>query len=105
MHNKKDEKKILGVDEQSCFTEIGNIINSCYLSAISNFLNISIIPTAPKLIIDINGTIFKQVLDKDLHKKDKIFIFENEFIGNNVKGYFIFVPNLNAIDVLMKKQE
>ena len=89
---------------QSALKEAGSILAASYLKAISDFLKLSLIPSAPVLMF---GEI-KEILDKalsELTKRSEIaFCIETEFLesGSSVNGHFLLIPEIGSLEVILK---
>jgi chemotaxis protein CheC len=61
----------LGVMEQSGIKEVGNILSSAYLTALSDFMGMMLVPSVPSLVVD-GG-------------------------ASNLKGHFLLLPDLASL--------
>ncbi|MCL2618225.1 MAG: chemotaxis protein CheC [Defluviitaleaceae bacterium] len=86
--------------ELSTLTEVGNILVSSYLGSLAAMINKKIVPSVPQLAADMANAVlsvpaieFGRVADKALFI-ESLFGTEEE----NVKGYFIFVPEMESFE-------
>ena len=89
----------------SSLQEVGNILISSYISALGTLINKRIIPSVPVCAIDMAGAIlsvpaieFGKIADGALH----IETLFNSGDVNQVKGYFLLVPDLKSFNTIMK---
>lgn len=89
--------------ELSALTEIGNILTSSYLNALSDLLNTKINSSISYLSIDMAGAILSVPAIEFGKVGDKVLFIESVFQSNNmdVSGYFILVPDLQSFETLL----
>lgn len=90
--------------ELSALKEIGNILNSSYLSSLATLINKKIKPSIPYISIDMANAVlsvpaieFSKVADKVLFI-DTVFKAQSE----DVSGYFFLVPDIPSFDLILK---
>ena len=90
--------------EISALKEIGNILTSSYLSALSTLTNLKILPSVPEIAFDMAGAILSVPAIEFGKVGDTVLYIETEFSeGNNkVVGDFFLIPDLEAYDILLK---
>lgn len=90
--------------ELSALKEIGNILASSYLSALSSLTNLRILPSIPELAIDMAGAILSVPAIEFGKTGDTVLFIETEFQEGStmVVGDFILVPDVNSYSVLLK---
>ena len=89
--------------ELSALREIGNILISSYLSAISGLTNLRIIPMVPEIATDMAAAILS-VLTVEFGKVgDRVLYIASEFTQDNVKigGDFFLVPDVSSYSILL----
>jgi len=89
--------------ELSALREIGNIMISSYLSAISALTNLTIKPLAPEIAVDMAAAILS-VLTIEFGKiGDHVLYIANEFTQDNVKvgGDFFLVPDVSSYRTML----
>ena len=97
------ELGIFGEMELSALREIGNILISSYLSAISSMTNLKIIPMVPEIAVDMAAAILS-VLTIEFGKiGDRVLYISSEFNQDNIKvgGDFFLVPDITSYDTLL----
>lgn len=83
--------------ELSAMKEIGNIIASSYLSALSNLTNMIIMPSVPYISVDMAAAILSVPAIQFGQYGDNALLIETEF-GDDVmiSGYFILMPEQDS---------
>jgi chemotaxis protein CheC len=96
--------KILMEMEQSALKEAGSILTASYLNALSEMMKLTLIPSVPKMAFDKVDTVMQAVFGRYLKDVDLVIGIETEFIeaSTRIKGYFLFMPDAAAIDILLK---
>lgn len=94
-----------GIDELYASTtlEIGNIIGSSFLNAISDMANLKLHATPPLFSLDHTASICSSVVaEAQLSEVTALFIeteiFEIENEASDVRGFFLFIPNKDGLD-------
>lgn len=98
---KTNKHKIAEFDQMdySALTEIGNILTSSYLTAMSSLLNLKISKSVPSLSIDMAGALLSVPAIEFGRVSDKVLFIESTFNENKeLSGYFMLIPDLNAQD-------
>ena len=98
------ELGIFGEMELSALREIGNILISSYLSAISAMTNLKITPMVPEIALDMAAAILS-VLTIEFGKiGDRVLYISSEFTQNNIKvgGDFFLVPDIASYGTLLR---
>jgi len=75
---------ILSEIEQSAIKEVANIVISSYLTAMSDFLNMLILPSVPNLVIDIGSAVITSAYIDFSSNKDVVFCVETEFTFEDI---------------------
>ncbi|MFK7695814.1 chemotaxis protein CheC [Paenibacillus sp. HJGM_3] len=88
--------------ELSALNEIGNILAGSYLSSLSDFTKLNMIPTVPALTIDMVGAIISYGLLQYGEMGDHALFIDTQFLegSDQVKGHFFFIPDPEAFDKL-----
>ena len=101
-----DSRQELGLFDEmelSALREIGNILISSYLSAISGLTGLSITPSVPAMAMDMAGAILS-VLTIEFGKiSDKVLYIESTFSQDHIKvgGDFFLVPDIASFGTLL----
>ena len=90
--------------EASALEEIGNILISSYLNAISSFTGLSIKPSVPYFACDMLGAILSVPLIQYGQTSDKVLFVETDFeIGHDkMKSHFIVMPDIKSFSIILK---
>lgn len=92
----------------SALQEIGNILAGSYLSALSDFIGGSLLPSIPLLTIDMAGAILAEGLLEISQVSDHAMVIDtliddHEDEGDPIKGHFFLLPDPDAFDHLFDK--
>ncbi len=88
----------------SAMMEVGNIISSSYLNALSFFSKLTIIPSTPAFAYDMAGAILGTILYEVSELSDQVLLIETDFLGNGeaIRGHFFVLPDLPSLGILLK---
>ncbi|MDH4132495.1 MAG: chemotaxis protein CheC [Gemmatimonadota bacterium] len=90
-----------GVMEQSGLKEVGNILSSSYLNALSDFMGMMLVPSVPSLAIDLAGAVLTSTYMNFGYDRDFVFCVETEFIleepGTHLSGHYLLLPDLASL--------
>ena len=94
----------LGEMECSALKEVGNILTGSFVTALSDFLGITMIPTVPQLAYDMVGPILASLATEYADESDHLFclqtLFESEF---HLDGNFLIIFDDNTLEVVLGK--
>lgn len=98
------EKAVFSELELSAISEIGNILISSYLSAISGMTGLSIKASIPDTVIDMAGAILSVPAIEYGTVGDAVLFLGTRFTdaGRSMGGQFFLIPNLESYSVLMR---
>lgn len=98
------DEGITGEISQSAIMEVGNILASSYLNALSSFSGLTIIPSTPSLAYDMAGAILSTVLIEISELSDYALLIETEFLQDkeSIDGSFFMLPDLDSLHLLLK---
>lgn len=83
----------------STVTEVGNILTSSYLTALSQLMNIKINQSIPYLSIDMAGAILSVPAIEFGKVGDTVLLIKSAFNENqNLSGYFMLIPDLEDVN-------
>ena len=86
----------------SAMKEIGNIISSAYLSALSGLTNLTITPTVPYISIDMAAAILSVPAIQFGMVGDKALLINTEMgDGMDISGYFILMPEGDSYEKIL----
>lgn len=84
----------------SALHEVGNIVAGSYLSALSDFTQLNLLPSVPALSVDMVGAVLSYGLIELSHVSDYAIIIDTAVSDNDddslidsVKGHFILLPD------------
>lgn len=90
-----------GVMEQSGIKEVGNILSSAYLNALSDFMGMMLVPSVPSLVVDLSAAVLTSTYLNFGSERDFVFCVESEFQfegdTSNLKGHFLLLPDLASL--------
>jgi len=93
--------KAYGEMEQSGLKEVGNILSSAYLNALSDFMGMMLVPSVPSLAIDLAGAVLTSAYMNFGYDRDYVFCVETEFVleepGTNLSGHYLLLPDLASL--------
>ncbi|HUK84673.1 MAG TPA: response regulator [Candidatus Acidoferrum sp.] len=89
---------------KSALEEMGSIMICAFFSAIANFAEMRILPSAPEVITDYFEAVIDSFLAKQMSAAKSAFIFEMSFKQdkNSVGGYFLVIPSPDFVEQLIK---
>lgn len=98
-----EEKKELDELSLSALSEVGNIVASSYVNALSMLTNLKITISIPSLAIDMAGAILSVPAIQFGLVSDKALFIETMFQeGNNsVKGNLFMLPDINSFEKML----
>jgi chemotaxis protein CheC len=93
--------KTLGEMEQSGLKEVGNILASAYLNALSDFMGMMLVPSIPSLVIDLSGAVLTSAHLNFGHDRDYAFCVETSFrvegSHDQMSGHFLLLPDIASL--------
>ena len=98
------ESSIIADLERSALKEIGLILTSAYLGALSSFVGLGFVPTVPELIIDMAGAIIDYILIELSCESEFALLIDSEFTepSASIKGHFFIIPNPEGMEIILK---
>jgi chemotaxis protein CheC len=89
----------------SALRELGNILGSTYLSAVSRLLRSSLVPTVPGLAVDMAGAVVDLLLTEVGGVSDQATVLETMFRekSGTLRGVFFLLPDPACIDDLLQR--
>jgi len=91
--------------EASALTEAGNILAGAYMTALSEFMRMTLLPSPPTLAV---GPARRVLLDTAAHAHHEggyIICVETEFmlnhVGDRLPGYFLLLPDSASLSVIL----
>lgn len=87
---------------QSALREVGNILVSSFVIALTQFSGIKLQPSIPALAVDMIGAMIDAVLLEEGEVDDKIVIIDTKLTGlNEIEGKFLFIPGEGTLNKLL----
>jgi chemotaxis protein CheC len=90
-----------GEMEQSGLKEVGNILTSAYLNALSDFMGMMLVPSVPALVIDLAAAVLTTTYLNFGTERDFVFCVETSFRfgdqGEILRGHFLLLPDLASL--------
>jgi len=87
---------------ESTLKETQNIIGNAYLSALNDFMGITLIPSIPRMTSIFKGDIDAIIMSAIKKPIEHVLTINTNFSVEKVKGVFILVLALESIDPMMK---
>ncbi len=97
----EDPRPILG----SALREVGNILGSTYLSAISRLVHQSLIPSVPGLAMDMAGAIADLLVIDLSAPTERTLVLETSFQEKSgpIQGRFLLLPDPRTLPALVRR--
>ncbi|NLI92207.1 MAG: chemotaxis protein CheC [Peptococcaceae bacterium] len=92
------------IDEmaQSALREVGNILVSSFVIALTQFSGVMLQPSTPALAVDMIGAMIDAVLLEEGKVDDSILIIDTKLSGlDDMEGKFLFIPDEGSLDKLL----
>lgn len=91
----------------STLCEVGNILASAYLTALGQMLNLVLIPSVPRMALDMAGAVVDTVLIELSQSGDRALMLETEFHDTAVdpepiRGHFFLLPDPETLHVILQ---
>ncbi len=93
--------------EISAIQELANILIGSFLTAISDFVGLQLLPTTPELIVDAFDAILDNFLIKQAMASEKAFVFDTHFKrkGEEAKSIIVIFPSAELQKLLTEKSK
>jgi chemotaxis protein CheC len=93
--------------ETSALQELGNILIGSFLTSISDFVGVGLLPTTPETVTDTFDAILDNFLIKQSMASDNALIFETRFKrnGEDAKSILMIFPTEELKDLLVEKSK
>lgn len=98
-----EKEEYLSEMGNSVICEIGNIISSSYMNAISRFTGLAIMPSVPAVTYDMLGAILSTTFIESGQFDDYVLDIETVFVQDNseVSGHFYYVPMPGSLEKML----
>ena len=90
---------------KSIIHEVGHIIAGTYVTALSNFFNMSMNISPPYGTYDMAGAILDYVLIEMSREVEDALVFDTEFsvAGNKIDGHFFVLFDTSSLELILEK--
>ncbi|MHC1635332.1 MAG: chemotaxis protein CheC [Candidatus Methanospirareceae archaeon] len=92
--------------EKSVLKEVGNILTSSFCNALSDFLNISFLPSTPSFALDMEGSMLENIIVAMVKREEseKIIMFRCDFEirDKKIRGCILFFPSRCSLERILK---
>jgi chemotaxis protein CheC len=97
----------LGALEQSAIKEAGNILSGAYMNALSDFMQMMLLPSPPSLAVDMSAAVMSTAyLQFGTDDRDYVFCIESEFymkdVGEQLRGFFLLLPDIESLHKILR---
>lgn len=103
----KDNIDVLKMDEAdtSAVKEMGNIMAGSYLNALAALAGFTVAMDVPSMTVDMMGAIMNAPMTEFSEIGDKVLFINDGFIidGVDINSNIILIPEMESLDILMKK--
>jgi len=91
--------------EASAIEELGNIVIGSFLTALSDFTGVNLVPNPPQRVVDSFDAILDSFLIKQLLASDRAIVFDTYFkrADGNISGILMMFPSRQLQNVLTEK--
>jgi chemotaxis protein CheC len=94
------------VMEQSGLKEVGNILVSAYMNALSDFMGMMLLPSPPSLAIDMSTAVLTTAYLQFGTDRDYVFCVESEFymtdVDEKLRGFFLLLPDPASLQAILR---
>lgn len=89
--------------EESALKEAGNILGGAYMTALSDFLGMTLLPSPPRLTVGTTNEVMEQHRQQASSAAAACCVeteFTFEEIGETFKGFFLLLPDAKSFDAI-----
>lgn len=87
---------------QSALREVGNILVSSFVIALTQFSGVFLHPSTPALAIDMLGAMIDAVILEEGKADDNVLIIDTKLSGlDDMEGKFLYIPDEGSLDKLL----
>jgi chemotaxis protein CheC len=106
MHRDPSGGVTLGALEESAVKEVGNILSSAYMNALSDFMGVMLLPSPPQLSVDSSSAVLAATHAQFGSDRDRVFCVESEFqlkdVAEPLRGFFLLLPDPASLNVMLR---
>lgn len=91
--------------ERSILKEVGNILVSAHLNAVSSLLNLTLLPSIPSLLLDMAGAVLDPILSSQCDQDDVLLLARADFAtddSSGIAGKFFVIPDPESLQMILK---
>jgi len=101
LHREVGTTTTLGKMEESGMKEVGNILSSAYLNALSDFMGMMLVPSVPSLVVDYAAAVLTTTYLTFGHDRDYVLCVETKFqfvdAHEHISAHFLLLPDLASL--------
>ncbi|MEG0368412.1 MAG: chemotaxis protein CheC [Hungatella sp.] len=100
-----EDFSMLSEIENSALEEIGNIMISSYVNALSSFTDMNINLSVPGISVNMLGAIITVPMAELGYQTDKVMIIDGKFIcgGTKLSSHLLMMPDMASLNHLLEK--
>lgn len=104
LNTKREEERGFSPMEKSALMEVGNIVGSSYIVALSELTQLSLRISVPGLAFDMAGAIISFPLSLYGYMGDTAFLIDTEFTEglDGIKLHYFLIPDDKSLKLLLK---
>jgi len=91
--------------EASAVTEAGNILAGAYMTGLSEFMRMTLMPSPPSLTVGPAREVLADAATKNGHRGGMVFCVETQFMignsGSSLPGYFLLLPDASSLGAML----
>jgi len=95
-----------GAIEQSSLKEAGNILCGAFMSALSSFMGMMLLPSVPSLLVDLSSAVITSAYLDFGSERDYVLCVETQFQfeaeTEALRGHFLLVPDLASLRAILQ---
>jgi chemotaxis protein CheC len=92
--------------EQSAINEVGNVLSSAYMNALSAFMGMILLPTPPTLSVETSRVVLTNEHLKFASDEDQVFCVDSEFLVQGMeaplRGFFLLMPDAGSLATILR---
>lgn len=91
--------------ELSALLEVGNILTSAYLTALSIMTDLLFLPSPPAIAIDMSGAIISTVMAEARVQEDELVLLRTTLKSrqSHITGYILIIPDSGALNTIFAR--
>ncbi len=91
--------------EASAVTEAGNILAGAYMTGLSEFMKMTLMPSPPSLTVGPAREVLSAAAARNGHSGGLVFCVETRFMignsGSSLPGYFLLLPDASSLSAIL----